>query len=203
MVKPVGAVPGATAAGGVAEAGEAGAFADRLASQTPRGSTVANSRSTRPHDPRRESAEVTAETRAFCSPASPASTAVWAFGSGGSTASRAFASPSACRLSVTDELAPRNMTESAIDATRSRPSPTKIGAFSAGVRFARASRGRRLTARTGLILDSQADRDGERAHRLGVPDTFRDLHAGERVADADVHADQALEVVREPVEMRG
>src|ERR671922_2874518 len=100
MVKPVGAVPGATAAGGVAEAGEAGAFADRLVSQTSLGSTVANSRSTRSHDTRRESAEVTAETRAFCSPASPASTAVWAFGSGGRTAGPAFPAPSPVRLAV-------------------------------------------------------------------------------------------------------
>src|ERR671924_1474500 len=204
MVKPVGAVPGAVGVGGAAEAGDDGACALRLVSQTSFGSTVANSRSTRSHDTRRESAEATAETRAFCSPASPASIAVCAFGSGGSTASRAFASPSACRLSVTDQLAPRNMTESAIDTTSSRPSPTKIGAFSAGVRFARSSRGRRLTARTArLVLDPETDRDGERADRLGVTDALSDPHPRERVADADAHADQAFEVVGEPAEVRG
>src|SRR5437870_2794324 len=109
MTKPEGAAPGAVGTAGAADAGDDGAWAWRLVSQTSFGRTVANSRSTRSQDTRRESAEVTAETRAFCSPASPASTAVWAFGSGGSCASCAFASPSAFRLSFTDALAPGNM----------------------------------------------------------------------------------------------
>src|ERR671939_1294 len=182
MTKPVGAAPGAVGAAGAADAGDEGACALRLVSQTSPGRTVANSRSTRSHDTRRESAEVTAETRAFCSPARPASIADCAFGSGGSWASCAFASPSAFCLSFTDALAPRNSTERATKRTSSRPSPTKIGACSAVVRFVRSSRGRRLTARMSVVY-SEADRDGERTDRLGSLEPLAGLHALERVAE--------------------
>src|SRR5919202_2015156 len=202
MTKPSGAAPGATGAAGAAEAGDEGAWALRLVSQTSLGSTVANLRSTRSHETRRESAEVTAATRAFCSPASPASRVVCAFGSGGSSATCVLASPSAFCSSFSEALAPRNMTESATNTTSSRPRPTKRGACSAVVRFARSSRGRRLTARIRLVLDPEADRDRERAHRLGGLEPLPRLHALERVAEPDAHADQPLELVRQAVEVR-
>src|SRR5438105_1430194 len=202
MTKPVGAAPGAAGAAGALEAGEDGAFADRLVSHTSLGSTVANSRRTRSQKTRRERAAVSAATRAFCSVASPASTAVSAAGSGGSTFSLAVASPSSCRLPVTDEVAERNMTERAIATTSRRPSPARIGAFSAGVRLRRSSRGRRLTARTLSVLDPEADRDRERARLLRLAQSPADLDAGERIAHPDLYADQPLEILGEPFEVR-
>src|SRR5919198_3097384 len=201
MTKPEGAAPGAVGAAGAADAGDEGACAVRLVSHTSFGRTVANSRSTRSHDTRRESAEVTADTRAFCSSASPASIAVCAFGSGGSSASCAFASPRAFRLSFTDALAPRNMTERTTKTTSRRPSPTKIGACSAVVRFALSSRGRRLAARMSVV-DPEADGDGERAHRLGGLEPLAGLHADERVAAPDADADQPLGLFGRAVERR-
>src|SRR2546428_9880014 len=65
------------------------------------------------------------------------------------------------------------------------------------------SRGSRLTARIGLVLDPESDCDGQRADLLGLADLLRNLHPRQRVADANVHADQALELAGEPRQVGG
>ena len=49
-----------------------------------------------------------------------------------------------------------------------------------------------------LILDPESDGDRERTDLLGLADLLRDLHPREWIADANVHADQALELSGEP-----
>src|SRR5205823_5288935 len=56
---------------------------------------------------------------------------------------------------------------------------------------------------THLVLDPQADSDGQGADLLRLADLLRDLHATKWIADAHAHADQALELAREAGEMRG
>src|SRR5581483_1022447 len=53
-----------------------------------------------------------------------------------------------------------------------------------------------------LVLDPQADGDGERAE-LGLVDRLRDLEPAERVADAHRDAEQPLELLGEAAELRG
>ncbi len=59
-----------------------------------------------------------------------------------------------------------------------------------------------MTARIGLVLDPEADGNGERAALLELADLLRDLHAREGICDADRHADQPLELAAEPDQMR-
>src|SRR5439155_11925716 len=62
------------------------------------------------------------------------------------------------------------------------------------------SRGRRLTARTGSVLDAQADGHGHRPGGavLALSRLTRQLDARKRVGDANGNADQTLELGREP-----
>src|SRR5882724_7344198 len=65
------------------------------------------------------------------------------------------------------------------------------------------SRGNRLTARMSLVLDPESDCNGQRADLLGLADLLRDLHPRKRIADSNVHADQALELAGDPGQVGG
>src|SRR5207244_4168722 len=71
--------------------------------------------------------------------------------------------------------------------------PTRTGRLSLVIVFWLWSRGRRLTARIGLVLDPETDCHRERPDLLGLAHPLGDLHTRERVADADPHADQSFE----------
>src|SRR5437660_740034 len=53
-----------------------------------------------------------------------------------------------------------------------------------------------------LVLDPEADRDCERAELVWILDATRDRDPGERIADADLDADETLELLGEAVEVR-
>src|SRR5207244_8951649 len=55
----------------------------------------------------------------------------------------------------------------------------------------------------GLVLYAQSDCDGERTDLLGLADLLRDLHPRERIADANVHADQPLELAGQAGKVSG
>src|SRR5687768_3659334 len=69
--------------------------------------------------------------------------------------------------------------------------------------FLGSSRGRRLTARIGLVVDPESDGDGERAELILLRGLLRDLEPRQRVGNADGHADQALELAAQAGQMRG
>src|SRR5437763_6787347 len=96
-----------------------------------------------------------------------------------------------------------NMAPSAATTRTPEQPPTRTGRLSFRIVFWPWSRGRRLTARISLILDSEADCDCERTDLLRFAHLLGDLHPGERIADADAHADQPLELAGETREVRG
>src|SRR5947209_15937202 len=89
-------------------------------------------------------------------------------------------------------------------ATRTpEQAPTRTGRLSLVIVFWLWSRGRRLTARIGLVLDPETDCHRERPDLLGLTHPLGDLHTRERVADADPHADQSFELAGEPGQVSG
>src|SRR5438093_300961 len=53
-----------------------------------------------------------------------------------------------------------------------------------------------------LVLDPEADGDGQRADLIGLAKALRHLHTDERVADPHLHADHPLELGGEAVQVR-
>src|SRR5207247_11425121 len=54
-----------------------------------------------------------------------------------------------------------------------------------------------------LVLDPEADGDGQRADLIGLAKALRHLHTDERVANPHLHADHPLELGGEAVQVRG
>src|SRR3954469_21657296 len=169
-----------------------------VVSQTSFGSTSESSRKTRSQATRRERAVESAVTRACLSAAS----ADWvltrlASGVGIARSSSCRVVSSAC-LSFALPLAERNAAESTAVSSTARTTGTSTihCRFGAGPRRS-LSRGRRLIARTS-VLDPEPDGDGERAELcVGLAQLLAKLHAQERIAHCDAHADQALQLVRD------
>src|SRR4051794_34572366 len=160
-----------------------------VVSQTSFGSTSESSRKTRSQATRRERAAESAVTRACLSAAS--ADWVWtrlASGVGIARSSSCSVASSAC-LSFALPLAERNAAEStAVSSTASTTGTSTIHCLFCGVRRS-LSRGRRLIARTS-VLDSEPDGDRERAELcVGLAELLAELHAQERIAHCDAHAD--------------
>jgi hypothetical protein len=109
---------------------------------------------------------------------------------------------SAC-LSFTVPLPERNIAEStAASSTASTTGTSTTHCVFCGPRRT-SSRGRRLIARTS-VLDPEADGDRERAELLvGLAQLLAELHPLQRVAHLDADADQALQLVGDPAQVRG
>src|SRR6266511_5854707 len=86
-----------------------------------------------------------------------------------------------------------NIAPSAAATSTPEQAPTRTGRLSFLTVRCPWSFGRRLTARIS-VLDPEADRHCQRADLIRVADLLRNLHAGERVADADADPDEPLEL---------
>src|SRR5215210_1383086 len=177
MLKPP--VVLATWPGTGAAAAGSGPFVFMASSQTSSGITSETSRSTRSHAMRAPSAFPRTVRRASFS----ATRFDWDGGGGaggGIAASSARTPSSSLCFSLTPELAIRNHPQRT--AVRRTAPRIPVSATGPGWRRPRlSSLGRRLTARTGLGLDSEADRGREGAERQVVVDLLSDLHVGERI----------------------
>src|SRR6266545_1100648 len=93
-----------------------------------------------------------------------------------------------------------NIAPSAAATSTPEQAPTRTGRLSFLTVRCPWSFGRRLTARIS-VLDPEADGHCQRADLIRVADLLRNLHAGERVADAD--SDEPFELGSEPGQVGG